>query len=311
VDRGNWVAVDKEAVRYLPKKRPCTELEAVFSLTVDIDHAMYTYTKAGKGSGKIPRTPDEAINLVMDHGQSIAGYSALWGWSRCKVRNFLKKLRQDLDSNKTPTRHPIRLIIKKLPDNIDSNKTGVRQALDTTNNPQSLILKNEKEKKDTTSKKHTSTKKDLPDREEDKKKPSSQENPISYHDNNKPSQPSSTGDKTLTPKDLFSFESFLKKYPQGKTQVIKDSIAAIKYFLKAYQETFCRENKPLSPGEWQNIIETILYKNSHNRDPENSDYDFHHIRGMTVQYLSMARVDNGIQDFNTVKNSIYEKMQEF
>lgn len=147
--QGNWIPIDKNAVHELPKNRPYTGLEAIFCLSVDIDNAIHKYTKAGKGSSGMPRTPDEAINLVMAHGQSISGYAALWGWSRCKVRTFINRIRQGLDTNQTGVRHPIRLIINNLKSRLDSNQTGVKQALDTTNYPISSNL-NPKDKKRST-----------------------------------------------------------------------------------------------------------------------------------------------------------------
>jgi hypothetical protein len=156
MNKGNWVAIDKSAVTELPKKRPYTGLEAVFCLSVDINNAIGKYTNAGKGLLEIPQTPDEAIQLVMAHGQTISGYAALWGWSRCKVRSFINRLkcpvvshqtgvRHLLDTLKTETRHPIRLIINTLQNTLDSNETPVRHLLDTTTNL--INLKNKKEKK--------------------------------------------------------------------------------------------------------------------------------------------------------------------
>jgi hypothetical protein len=62
---GNWVAIHKGFTKHLPIDRPYTELEAIFSLSVDIDN--------------------------QNHG-SIAGYSKLWSWSRNKVRKFFSDI---------------------------------------------------------------------------------------------------------------------------------------------------------------------------------------------------------------------------
>lgn len=62
---GNWVPISKGFLFYLPKDRTWTKIEAALSLQADYDH-------------KKPVT--------------IAGYSALWRWSRKKVRVFLNKM---------------------------------------------------------------------------------------------------------------------------------------------------------------------------------------------------------------------------
>jgi len=62
---GNWVAIHKAFVKYLPNDRPYTELEAMFCLSVDSDNENHV---------------------------SISGYSALWKWSRSKVRKFLSDM---------------------------------------------------------------------------------------------------------------------------------------------------------------------------------------------------------------------------
>jgi hypothetical protein len=66
---GNWIPLSKGLAKYLPKDRPYTKLEAAFSLQLDYD----------------------ANNPV-----TVAGYSALWRWSRNRVRNFLDKIAVDI-----------------------------------------------------------------------------------------------------------------------------------------------------------------------------------------------------------------------
>lgn len=106
---GNWIPIDKKIKFWLPKTRTFTEIEALISHTLDVnDNISY----------------------------SINGYSALWGWSRCKVRNFINHLRhpdghhldRHKDSNKTSTRQGITLKNINLQDLKDSNKTEDRQA---------------------------------------------------------------------------------------------------------------------------------------------------------------------------------------
>lgn len=62
---GNWIPISKAFVRYLPKDRAYTELEAAYSLQVDYDQG----------------------NSV-----TVMGYADLWRWSRGKVTRFLINL---------------------------------------------------------------------------------------------------------------------------------------------------------------------------------------------------------------------------
>lgn len=63
--QGNWVPISKALVSALPKDRPFTELEAMFSLAVDYDNG---------------------------NGVSISGLAARWRWSRNRVRLFLGRI---------------------------------------------------------------------------------------------------------------------------------------------------------------------------------------------------------------------------
>ena len=60
--KGNWVPVRKGFVKFLPKNRPYTELEAVFCLQLDCDE---------------------------NKTATVSGYANLWQWSRHRVRKFL------------------------------------------------------------------------------------------------------------------------------------------------------------------------------------------------------------------------------
>lgn len=62
---GNWRPLSKYLVKYLPKHRPYTKLEAAFCLQCDYDDR----------------------NAI-----TISGYSALWQWSRKKVNLFLSQM---------------------------------------------------------------------------------------------------------------------------------------------------------------------------------------------------------------------------
>jgi hypothetical protein len=65
MQNGNWIPLDKALVKFLPRKRAFSEVEAMFSLSLDYDNN----------------------NLV-----TISGYASRWGWSRKRVNGFLEKL---------------------------------------------------------------------------------------------------------------------------------------------------------------------------------------------------------------------------
>lgn len=93
LSKGNgWVPIDKNCVHTLKNiNRPFSWIEALFSYSVDQDEG-----REG----------------------SINGYSKLWGWSRNKVRKFIKELRtvegHFADSQGTLKGHPIHFIDKGL-----------------------------------------------------------------------------------------------------------------------------------------------------------------------------------------------------
>ena len=114
MSKGNgWIPLDKELIKSLPKDgRPYTILEAMFSYTCDIDEG---------------------------NKWTIKGYSKLWGWSRCKVRNFVNSIRHpnghSVDTLKTHLRHTVHFIDKGLWDIKDTLKTPFRHPLDTPLDP--------------------------------------------------------------------------------------------------------------------------------------------------------------------------------
>lgn len=61
---GGWVPISKGMIAMLPRDRAYSELEAMYSLSVDYDN---------------------------DSPVSVSGYASLWGWSRKRVGNFLEK----------------------------------------------------------------------------------------------------------------------------------------------------------------------------------------------------------------------------
>jgi hypothetical protein len=66
---GNWIPISKAFVKHLPKDRPFTKLEAMYSMQCDYDN----------------------VKTV-----TIAGYAECWQWSRNKVRNFLNECGVDI-----------------------------------------------------------------------------------------------------------------------------------------------------------------------------------------------------------------------
>lgn len=104
---GNWVPLDKSLVKLLPKTRPYSYIEAMFSYTVDRDN---------------------------DNEGSINGYAVLWGWSRNKVRKFINELRTDeghiADRKGTSKGQAIRFINNNLEAVEDKKRTGKGQLED-------------------------------------------------------------------------------------------------------------------------------------------------------------------------------------
>jgi len=62
VRRGGWLALDKRIAKYLPKNRPYSRVEAMFSIQLDYDQ---------------------------ENSVTVSGYANLWGWDRKTVRSFL------------------------------------------------------------------------------------------------------------------------------------------------------------------------------------------------------------------------------
>ncbi|HQM80521.1 MAG TPA: hypothetical protein PLX02_02760 [Syntrophorhabdaceae bacterium] len=107
--RGSWFPTDKRIASFLPKDRSFNTLEAVISLQMDVNEG-----REG----------------------TIAGYAALWGWSRDKVRSFITPLKAGVDHypdrKSTGNRHPIRLIFRDLEEEDDSKTPPPRQKDDPT-----------------------------------------------------------------------------------------------------------------------------------------------------------------------------------
>ena len=68
INGSNWVALPKEALAWMPhtKNTAYTKLEALFSLTID-------------------------LNTSLEKGERE--YSRIWGWSKTTTREFLAKMK--------------------------------------------------------------------------------------------------------------------------------------------------------------------------------------------------------------------------
>jgi len=66
---GNWIPISKAFTMDLPHGRPYTRLEAAYSLQVDYDQKKSV---------------------------TVAGYSALWSWSRTRVSKFFKDMKVEI-----------------------------------------------------------------------------------------------------------------------------------------------------------------------------------------------------------------------
>ena len=121
MSRGNnWVGLDKNLGQYFKSiKRPFSEIEAMFSYSLNIDNGI---------------------------NGSIAGYSVVWKWSRNKVRRFINGIRTDeghiKDRKRTDEGHPIHFIDNALMTKKDSKGTEEGQIKDS--NKDAIIEPNPK-----------------------------------------------------------------------------------------------------------------------------------------------------------------------
>ncbi len=106
MDKGNWVPMDKTLVAALPKRRPYSLIEAVFSYQVDLD----------KGTVKGERA-----------------YSRIWSWSRTRVRAFLYQQKTTHDTSKRPLQFRFVQQLQRPKDQQQNHHPD--QEKTTTNNP--------------------------------------------------------------------------------------------------------------------------------------------------------------------------------
>ena len=128
--KGNWMPISKAAVKHLPKDRPYTELEALFSVQYDYDC-------------KRPVT--------------VSGYSALWSWSRTKVAKFLDLIGAEVfhESNTEKLRNQKGHIKKHIKDIKETNKEHIRLCENSVLQEEKDIKKTYKEHKKNISKSTT------------------------------------------------------------------------------------------------------------------------------------------------------------
>ncbi len=106
MDKGNWVAIDKRAIHGLPKTRPYSLVEALFSYQVDLDN---------------------------DTMKSLNEYARIWNWSRSKVTRFLRLNASIPVDNLKARQRPIKFrIIKKIADCKNQPETTQRPDEDQT-----------------------------------------------------------------------------------------------------------------------------------------------------------------------------------
>jgi len=96
--RGGWIPLDKALVRELPKDRPFTRLEAMFSLTCNYDNGE-------------PAT--------------LRGYASLWRWSTGKVERFLREIGVRLEYPETTGKRTNQRLVRR-----DRSETVARQRRD-------------------------------------------------------------------------------------------------------------------------------------------------------------------------------------
>jgi len=106
--KGNWVAMDKTlATSFSEIRREYSKIEAMFSLSLDINCRKQ---------------------------RSEASYSRMWGWSRGKVKRFIKAAKkngQATDRQRTGNGHAYSLLYKDIQNTTDRQRTGNGQATDT------------------------------------------------------------------------------------------------------------------------------------------------------------------------------------
>jgi hypothetical protein len=70
---GGWMGISRHLAKYLPRDRPYTELEAMYSLQLD---------------------------YWENNDASVAGYAEVWMWSRTRVRTFLSNVSAEINGSK-------------------------------------------------------------------------------------------------------------------------------------------------------------------------------------------------------------------
>lgn len=122
MNKGNWIAMDKELIAALPFKRPYTIIEAVFSYQVDTNNHVE---------------------------KSLNEYARIWGWSRSKVTQFVRQSKVTHTDTPKATQRPIKFrFINQLNNSKDRPATEQRPTSNrpaTTTNNINLNLKNNKE----------------------------------------------------------------------------------------------------------------------------------------------------------------------
>jgi hypothetical protein len=112
---GNWIPVDKDIVKYLPKGgKPFSVAEAYLSFRVDVDN---------------------------NREWTINGYAVLWGWGRTKVQRFTSDLldtgkgaKHESSNGHAKDGQSICFKFKDLSDESSKGRATAKQESSTTNN---------------------------------------------------------------------------------------------------------------------------------------------------------------------------------
>jgi uncharacterized phage protein (TIGR02220 family) len=93
---GNWIPLDKSLASFLPRNRPYTELEAIFSYTKDIDE---------------------------DKEKAVREYARIWAWSRTKVDNFMDKIKASKEPEESQQRASKEPVFRIVFNNLQEQKS--------------------------------------------------------------------------------------------------------------------------------------------------------------------------------------------
>lgn len=104
--KGNYVGVDKRIVHWLPRVGPFTKVEALVSLTIDLDDIIYK-------TATIPETAKDAIFLLLSH-KSVDAYAKRWDWTWPRTNRFIRNFTIEALSKRLQNVDSVPLIFRDL-----------------------------------------------------------------------------------------------------------------------------------------------------------------------------------------------------